>query len=213
MTGREVYEIWAKEGAKWTVWVRPVPFIAIDDNAEIMEFYDLNIPDIFYLKEIPTKTAIIVDEEGYESIKEGMALALLGFRPIPLFNGTNEPINSLGAVNNRIVEVALIWGALILKNINLKDDANPVFLIDTNRMHRYKMDESIFDNSYDMYHQDFPSEKYFLDNGIENIIIVSKKIEEDLNRIFYKFKNIKILHTNGYEAPKVVKLKKPKGKE
>ena len=106
---------------------------------------------IFYLKEIPTKTAIIVDEEGYESIKEGMALALLGFRPIPLFNGTNEPINSLGAVNNRIVEVALIWGALILKNINLKDDANPVFLIDTNRMHRYKMDESIFDNSYYVY--------------------------------------------------------------
>ena len=52
MTGREVYEIWAKEGAKWTDWVRPVPFIAIDDNAQIMEFYDLNIPDIFYLKEI-----------------------------------------------------------------------------------------------------------------------------------------------------------------
>ena len=80
-------------------------------------------------------------------------------------------------------------------------------------MHRYKMDESIFDNSYDMYHQDFPSEKYFLDNGIENIIIVSKKVEEDLNKILYKFKNIKILHTNGYETPKLVKLKKPKGKE
>jgi hypothetical protein len=52
-----------------------------------------------------------------------------------------------------------------------------------------------------------------LDNGIENIIIVSKKVEEDLNRILYKFKNIKILHTNGYETPKLVKLKKPKGKE
>ena len=72
MTGREVYEIWAKEGAKWTEWVRPVPFIAIDDNVQIMEFYDLNIPDIFYLKEIPSKTAIIVDEEGYESVKEGI---------------------------------------------------------------------------------------------------------------------------------------------
>lgn len=213
MTGREVYEIWAKEGAKWTEWVRPVPFVAIDDNVQIMEFYDLNIPDIFYLKEIPAKTAIIVDEEGYESVKEGIALALLGFRPIPLYNGTNEPAGSIGAVNNRLVEVALIWGALILKQLDIKDDANPVFLLDTNRMHRYKMDESVFDNSYDIYHQDLPSEKYFFDNGIENIIIVSKKVEEDLNKILYKFKNIKILHTNGYETPKLVKLKKPKGKE
>ena len=41
MTGREVYEIWAKEGAKWTDWVRPVPFIAIDDNAQIAVKYPL----------------------------------------------------------------------------------------------------------------------------------------------------------------------------
>lgn len=213
MTGREVYEIWAKEGARWVDWVRPVPFVAIDEHIEVKEFYDLNIPKIFYLKEIPKNTAFIVDEEGYESIKEGLALATIGFRPIPLYNGTNEPKGSIGAVNNRLVEVALIWGALVLKELNLKDDAPPAFLLDTNRMHRYKMDESVFDNSYDIYHQDLPSEEYLLKNGVENIIIVSKKIEEDVNRILYKFKKIKIFHTNGYEEPKKIKLRKPKGKE
>ena len=29
MTGKDIYKIWAKEGAKWVDWVRPVPFIGI----------------------------------------------------------------------------------------------------------------------------------------------------------------------------------------
>ena len=30
MRGKEIYKIYAPEGAKWTQWVRPVPFVAID---------------------------------------------------------------------------------------------------------------------------------------------------------------------------------------
>ena len=30
MIGKEIYKIYAPMGAKWTQWVRPVPFVAID---------------------------------------------------------------------------------------------------------------------------------------------------------------------------------------
>ena len=30
MIGKEIYKIYAPAGAKWTEWIRPVPFVAID---------------------------------------------------------------------------------------------------------------------------------------------------------------------------------------
>ena len=73
------------------------------------------------------------------------------------------------------------------------------------------MDVSIFDNSWDAYAQDLPSSEYFLENGIDKIIIRSETIQKDLNKILFKFqkKGIKILFTDGYEKPKNVKLRKP----
>ena len=30
MIGKEIYKIYAPNGTKWTEWIRPVPFVAID---------------------------------------------------------------------------------------------------------------------------------------------------------------------------------------
>ena len=30
MIGKKIYKIYAPDSAKWTEWVRPVPFVAID---------------------------------------------------------------------------------------------------------------------------------------------------------------------------------------
>ena len=30
MSGKDIFTIYAPNGAKWTDWVRPVPFVAID---------------------------------------------------------------------------------------------------------------------------------------------------------------------------------------
>ena len=67
-----------------------------------------------------------------------------------------------------------------MKKIEIKENANPVFLLDLNRLNRYKISDSLFDNSYDIYDQDLPSAKFFLDNGIDTIIVRSEKIEKDL---------------------------------
>lgn len=212
---KEIYKVWAPIGNKWADWVRPVPFIGLDFSKEFCEFVDYTIPSINYLCELNKDTAIIVDINGVDSIKEGISLARLGYRPIPIFNGTNPTLGSISTTNNMIIEPLLIWGAEELKGIKIEVDAPPVFLLDKNRLNRYKINRSVFDNSWDIYHQDMPSYKYFLENGITRIVVRGERLENDLSRILYKYQKngIKILFTDGYEEPIEIKVIKPKRKE
>ena len=211
MTGKDVFKTWTVAGAKWTDWVRPVPFIAIDDSVKISEICNFEIPRISYISELLVNTAVIIDIPDYESVKEGLALARIGFRPIPLYNGTNEQKGAMATVNNHAIESALVWGALELKELKIANNAPPAFLLDSNRTHRFKMNVSVFDNSWDLYDQDIPSAEYFLKNGIDSIIVRGESIQKDIARILYKFqkKGIKIFSTNGYAKPKEVTIKKP----
>jgi len=215
MNGKEIFRIWAPLNAKWTDWVRPVPFVAIDREKCLNKVVSFDIPNIEYIKEIKKDTALVIDLPGNDGIKEGIALAKIGYRPIPVYNGTVEQEGSLAAVDNRDIELGLIKGAKELQEIVIDKDAPPAFLLDTNRMNRYKMNVSVFDNSWDLYAQDIPSAEYFLKNGINKIIIRADSLKSDLNKIFYKFskKGIKIFITDGFDEMKEVKLKQPREKE
>ncbi len=209
MTGKEVYKIYAPEGAKWTDWVRPVPFVAIDTyNRELI--IDWREKKAMFMQEYKSDTAIFVDLRGSESIEFGIALAKIGYRPIPVFNGTDIQEGAQGLVDTNLVESALINGALILKNIKIDSNANPAFLLDNSRLNRYRAKESIFDNSWDLYGQDVPSAEYFKQNGISKIIVVSNKIERDLRKIFFKFvkEKIEFYLTDGFSSPQKEVLKK-----
>lgn len=211
MTGKDIFKIWAPTGVKWTQWVRPVPFVGINENIKTYDVSDFNISNINYLEKLLTDTAIIVDLPGNDSIKEGLALAKIGYRPIPIYNGTDQQKGTIATVDNYLIKLGLIKGAKELEKIKIDDNAPPAFLLDTNRMNRFKMNISIFDNSWDIYSQDLPTAEYFLNNGIKNIIISSRIIQKDLSKILYKFQNkgINILFTNGYDKPKKVKINKP----
>ena len=216
MTGKEVYKIWAPFDAKWTDWVRPVPFVQIDD--EDFKVYingNFDVPKINYINKLKKDTAIIVDLPKHYSINEGIALAKIGYRPIPVFNGTAETKGAKATVDNHAVETGLIWGGIELQKIELDKNAPPVFLTDSNRLNRYKLDISIFDNSWDLYHQDLPSAEYFLKNGINKIIVRGNRFNRDLNKILYRHqeKGMKIYFTEGYENPEEIKLKKIKDKD
>ena len=208
----DIYKIWAPTSLIWSSWVRPVPFIDLDIPKTSNVFIDYEIPSINYSNELDDKTAIIIDESGPNSIKEGIALALKGYQPIPLFNGTNPNQGTIATTDNDLIEPFLIWGALELSNITLKENALPVFLLDKNRLNRYKMNSSIFDNSWDIFPQDIPSYKFLLEHNIDKILIKSDKLNKDLEKVLYKYyKNgIKILFTNGYDEIKEIKIKKPK---
>ena len=209
MRGKEIYKIYAPEGAKWTQWVRPVPFVAIDtyNRQPIGDWLDRKA---MFLKKYQQDTAIFIDLPGKESIELGIDLAHLGYRPIPVFNGTDEQQDAQATTNTYLIESCLINGSEKLKNIQLKKDANPAFLLDSYRTNRYRAKESIFDNSWDLYKQDIPTFEYFKKNGIVKIIVVGDKIHPDLKKIFLKFqeKGMEIYITDGYVFPKKVILTK-----
>lgn len=209
MRGKEIYKIYAPNGTKWIDWVRPVSFVAIDtyNRKPIVDWLDRKA---MFLKKYQQDTAIFIDLPGKESIELGIDLAHMGYRPIPVFNGTDEQQGSQATTNTYLIESCLINGSQKLKNIKLKNDANPVFLLDSYRTNRYRAKESIFDNSWDLYKQDIPSAEYFKQNGINKIIVVGEVIQPDLKKIFLKFqeKGIEIYITDGYIFPKKVKLTK-----
>lgn len=210
MTGRDIFKIWAPIGMRWVNWVRPVPFTSMNLSYHLNQAVNFVIPNIPYITEAKKNTAIVIDLPSHDSIQEGISLARLGIRPIPLYNGTNEQDRVKALVDNHSIENALFWGALELKKTAIAHDAPPAFLLDSNRMHRFKMNPSIFDNSWDLYSHDIPSAEYFLSHGINQIIIRSETIQKDLTRIFYPFqkKGIAVFFTNGYDQPKATILKK-----
>lgn len=213
MTNKDCYKIWAPAGKMWVDWVRPVPFIAINNNIKKYNPTNFNLPILSQLDKNDKSMAIIVDLSGTKSVEVGIMIAKeFNFRPIPIHNGTIEQKNARATTDNTSISSALVWGARMLKDIKISNDANPVFLTDKNRLQRHKVDVSIFDNSWDVYHQDLPTEDYFLKNGITKILVISDTLSKDLKKIFaqYPHKKIQILLSDGYEEPKCIKKGKHK---
>ena len=208
--GKEVYRVWAPTGTKWTEWVRPVPFMQMNDLKKDYIVSTLDIPNTEFL-EISNDMAVIVDLPGENSVEMGLALAKQGYRPIPVFNGVQEQANARATVDNETVTKALFKGADILSDIQIKEDALPAFLMDKNRLQRFKMDDSIFDNSWDIYPQDLPSGDYFKKQGIKQILVISKMISKDLKKLLFTYqkKGLAILHTDGHRPPKPIKVRQP----
>ena len=209
MIGKEIYKIFAPADAKWVEWVRPVPFVAIDtyNRTPAIDWQDRKA---IFIENYQSDTAIFIDLPGKEAIELSIDLAYKGYRPIPLFNGTDEQNGAQATTDTYLIESSLINGAKKLKDIHLKNDANPAFLLDYFRTNRYRAKESIFDNSWDLYKQDIPSAQYFKRNGINKIIIVSKEIQKDLKKIFLNFQDndIKLYFTEGYLPAKNIVLHK-----
>lgn len=221
MTAKEVYKIWAPAGKKWVEWVRPVPFLSVEYIPKGYVLADTKLPQIVFLEEEHSRSvldnligvlpeveldsvAIIVDMSGDQSVGYGVALTKYGFRPIPVYNGTLEQPGSRATVDNQSVGRALELMAKELQKIDIADNARPAFLLDRNRLNRYKLEDSVYDNSWDVYPQDLPSPEYFLENGIDSILVIGgEKISRDIKNILvnHQKKGLKIFHTDGYEKP------------
>ena len=210
MTSKEIYRIWAPVGKKWVNWVRPVPFVGMSEHSKQYNYANFAAQANVPAKEYDADAAIIVDLPGVESVVEGIALARAGYRPIPVFNGTIEQQGARATVDNQSVGVALCWGAAELSKIEIRDDALPAFLLDSNRMNRFKMEVSLFDNSWDIYPQDLPTPEYLLASGIHKVIIIGDVASKDVKKILYEFqkKKIQIYFAGRYAAPKKRKIHK-----
>lgn len=211
MTGKEAYRIWAPAGKKWVDWVRPVPFVAVDEYSKSYHVSNIESRSVSVIGETRADTAIVVDLPGDESVWTGVALAKAGYRPIPIYNGTIEQSGARATVDNQSVGIALIEGAKELVKMDIKDCAPPAFLVDSNRLNRYKMEVALFDNSWDVYPQDMPSAEYLISSGINRCIIVGNRLAKDLKKILYMYqkRGVEIFLTNGYEETKRIIIRRP----
>ena len=210
MTDKEIYRIWAPLGKRWSEWVRPVPFVEIHEHSKAysLTLHDVPVPDLS--EEKFKDAAIIVDLPGAESVEAGLAYAKSGYRPIPLFNGTIEQSGARTTVDNQLVGMALVEGVKVVRELEFAEDALPVFMLDSNRLHRHRIDVTVFDNSWDIYAHDMPSADYFIKNNIHKIVVVGDFIGRDLRKILYGFqkKKLEIWFAKDDNEPKKIKVRK-----
>jgi len=188
VNGLEIYKIWAPPDAFWSQWAKPVLFVGKAGYTATQE--PTAIADVHWLTIADFRTAYIVDLPGEDGVEEGLGLARLGYRPVPLYNGVDGPPRA--RLGNQIVDVkpiveALANGASTLHGMTIRADAPPVFLLDANRMNGIGKQPGTYDNRWCVFLQDFPSSTCLLEHGIERVIVRSAHLQTDLQHIVYKY--------------------------
>jgi len=181
----EAYKLWAPKDAQWTEWVKPVLFA----NMPRMVLGTLDIPALGWISQMNRSAAIIVDLPGKEGTLEGMALARLGYRPVPLYNGVCVFGNAFGRVAVPSVDIvdALCNFANELPRLNIRPDAPPAFLLDSNRMKGACWLPGDYDNRWCVFPQDMPSAAYLMSKGLHSVIVRTGKIQNDLAHILHRY--------------------------
>ena len=101
------YRIWAPDNALWTQWAKPVLFART--LQQVPE--KLVLPAVKWAPYGDGRTALFVDLPGKRGVLEGLALAQMGYRPVPLYNGVYGADKWSMAVDVTSVAETLYQGA------------------------------------------------------------------------------------------------------
>jgi hypothetical protein len=105
-------------------------------------------------------------------VEAGLALAERGYRPVPLFNGTQGPA---ALIDLAPIIAALGAGAARLKGLALPPDAPPAFLLDSRRgTPASGPTPGCYDNRWVVLPQDFPSASFLASKGVREITLVQR---------------------------------------
>lgn len=184
MTKEEIFAIWAPDGSPWSRWVKPVLFSHMDlapTQASITE----KAEGMGWVPPSTEKVGLVLDLPGAEGVMTGVALAELGYHPVPLYNALPLPfgkplIDGIAGTEAAAVDVlpilaALRMGAEQLAQSNLPDDAPPAFLLDANRRGDERtMKPGDFDNRSISFISDFPSAILLAAHGIQRVLLIQK---------------------------------------
>lgn len=126
-------------------------------------------------------TALIINLPGAGAIAVGIALAAIGYQPVPLYNACNGP-NAIVLMDDILDGLAI--ATPLLQQLSLSEHAPPAFLLDANRM----CDTAIaqpgdFDNRWLVFAQDFPSAKLLRSKGIQRVVLRQNQRKLDLDLI------------------------------
>jgi hypothetical protein len=184
MNNDEILSIWAPDVLPWSRWAKPVLFAHLHAAMPPVPVPEMTC-DVNWVPPSDGKTALVLDLPGAEGVLAGVALAVRGYRPVPLYNALPLPYGeqvidqmtgrAVAAVDVLPIISALTKGAERLAQLKLPSDAPPSFLLDANRSgdgRKMKADE--FDNRSISFTTDFPSAIFFASQGIERVILVQK---------------------------------------
>ncbi len=184
LTRERIFKLWAPERAPWSAWAKPVLFSQLDAlSAE--HGTELPSPSVSsWAPKADGRTAIVLDLPGVESVLFGEALALIGFRPVPLFNALPGPRVSEDAseIHPRpLVDMHSISDALLRSSARIEAvlsslalEAPPAFLLDADRREGRTPRPGDFDNRSLSLPTDFPSAEFLLAHGVFEVLLVTR---------------------------------------
>jgi hypothetical protein len=190
MTNEECFEAWAPDGVFWSQWTKPILFARLQPATRLDPPEQKSDADVSWAPNPRGDTAIVVDLPGAQSVRVGLALARLGYRPVPLYNASDGPsaVIDVGPLTR-----ALAAGAQTVREATLRPDAPPTFLLDADRMRpRMQPGPGRFDNRWVVFPQDFPSATMLLSRGIREVVLVhagDAAPQEDLAHVLLRWRN------------------------
>ena len=185
MSVEQLFSTWAPPESPWSAWAKPVLFMHAPLSATYGE--DLRLPDVEGFPR-SRETAVVIDVEGSESVLAGLALAKVGYRPVPLYN---SGVSSGMIVNMRGIANELTAGGAFLQRLKLRPDAPPVFLLNADRMK--STDPALIPGSYDnrwcVLPQDMPSASYLSAAGISQVLLVADRVRDDIAHVLCRYQD------------------------
>jgi hypothetical protein len=227
LTPKELYALWAPADSIWSPWVLPVPFAQLDCTAARKSSDSHHFHLAWLAHEKPQDVALVVDLPGEAAIRFGLAVLKLGFRPVPVIDGSPGPAgasNLIGAgpshstVDMRGLLRALCQGAEELREYTLAAEAPPAFLLDAGRMENAAADlETAYDNRWKAFPQDFPSGRFLLDQRIRRVVLLHgrylKQPQDDLAHVLLRWQESGIVIESKFAwneaAPEPITVHRP----
>jgi hypothetical protein len=181
MSNEHVFEIWAPPGGLWSDWVKPVLFSYMPgDDPE--PGHTPQAWDTKWAPDARESIALVFDLPGVEGVAAAIAVAAIGYRPVPLYNAIPTPISvtlpdGSDSIRSAAVDAKAIMGELYrssraLAGTVLPPDAPPAFLLDANRRGAFVPAPRDFDNRSVCFTTDFPSADFLKAQGIRGAVLV-----------------------------------------
>ena len=173
MNGQELFDLWAPESSPWSAWAKPALFASAAPFGGDPGAPQLPDPGAALLTalEAGARAAVVVDLPGADAVRFGIALARHGMRPVPMFNTTS---GGLALIDMDQVIPALVSGAAVLKDLAIREDAPPAFLLDSRRLsHSGDSGGGLYDNRWIVFPQDFPSGAALRSRGCDRVLLVN----------------------------------------
>jgi hypothetical protein len=195
MNGRELFDLWApldeREPLPWSRWAKPILFQELDGPAGSVPAARIEDYDLPWAPSPSLREAIVVDLRGSLAVEVGVALARLGYRPVPVFNAAPPPSGVTAVIDTDPIVGALRGAADALASAHVPDDAPPAFLLDVQRDGAgVPRRPGMFDNRWVVLPQDLPSADLLKARGLRGVVLVHAPgfgVQEDVAHVLLRW--------------------------